>query len=53
MKDVKLVLDLAKIAFRPPNASSSGKEALASGDLEKKAEGGRWAKPGRERVWKP
>jgi hypothetical protein len=53
MKGVRLVPRLAKIASRPPNVSSSEKEALASGDLEKKAEGGPWAKPGRERVWKP
>jgi hypothetical protein len=41
------------IAFHPPNGFALRKEALASGDLEKMVEDGRWAKPGRERVWKP
>jgi hypothetical protein len=53
MTAVILVREPAETASHPPSVFSSAKEALASGGLEKKAVDGPWAKPGRERVWKP
>ena len=49
----RLVRGQAATAVHLPNVFSSMKEVLASDGLSKKAEGGRWARPGRERVWKP